>query len=382
MTNTLSRRSKSENFVKTTIAMIALCIILALSVPLSQAFTLYSPERIGFVSVKASKNNTTSLGTDAVTVADKSPIVTWAAYAPSTYTLPDTGQTKCYTDSGEIPCPGRGDAFYGQDGNYRAVQPSYRDNGDGTVSDLVTKLMWQQASDNVDRNWFNAKQYCQDLDVAGYADWRLPSRKELLSIVDAGRHGPAINPVFTEPGASYWSGTTDASYSNWVWDVSFPSGSSSSQRNYVGFTDRVRCVRGASLPSSDYVDNADGTVTDQATGLVWEKAGSADAMAWEQALAWCGKATSGGYSDWRLPNKRELEALVDDSRYAPAIDPTFTEASGYGYWSGTTDADPEYYRREVAWYVAFSAGDSSTFNKSYTCYVRCVRAAGLGHLVL
>jgi hypothetical protein len=65
--------------------------------------------------------------------------------APSTtYTVIDTGQTACYDDSSEIVCPGEGQPFYGQDAQYDGNQPAYQENGDGTVTDLNTGLMWQK----------------------------------------------------------------------------------------------------------------------------------------------------------------------------------------------------------------------------------------------
>ena len=60
------------------------------------------------------------------------------------YVVVDTGQEKCYDDSQEIACPQTGEAFYGQDAQYQGVLPSYQDNGDGTVTDLNTDLMWQK----------------------------------------------------------------------------------------------------------------------------------------------------------------------------------------------------------------------------------------------
>jgi hypothetical protein len=55
----------------------------------------------------------------------------------------DTGQEKCYNNSREITYPKPGEAFYGQDAQYQGIQPTYRDNGNGTITDLNTGLMWQ-----------------------------------------------------------------------------------------------------------------------------------------------------------------------------------------------------------------------------------------------
>ncbi len=67
--------------------------------------------------------------------------------AGQSYTVVDTGQTKCYDNTKEIPCPQPGQPFYGQDAQYQGNQPAYRDNHDGTVSDLNTGLMWQKTPD-------------------------------------------------------------------------------------------------------------------------------------------------------------------------------------------------------------------------------------------
>ena len=69
----------------------------------------------------------------------------WVSAAlPGGYPVVDTGQLGSYDERGDMVAPKRGDAFYGQDGQYAGAQPSYKDNGDGTVSDLVTGLMWTQ----------------------------------------------------------------------------------------------------------------------------------------------------------------------------------------------------------------------------------------------
>lgn len=79
------------------------------------------------------------------------------------YNLPGTGQTTCYDNSQEIPCPAPGEPFYGQDASYQHYLPAFLDNGDGTVSDLNTGLMWQQSdlqNDGGGRIWQDAVDYC------------------------------------------------------------------------------------------------------------------------------------------------------------------------------------------------------------------------------
>lgn len=86
------------------------------------------------------------------------------------YTLPDTGQTKCYDNTQEIPCPIAGQPFYGQDGNYQGAQPAYKDNGDGTVTDLNTGLVWQKQDDGTFRTWDEARIKGDEVRGTSYAE--------------------------------------------------------------------------------------------------------------------------------------------------------------------------------------------------------------------
>jgi len=126
-----------------------------------------------------------------------------------------------------------------------------------------------------------------------------------------------------------------------------------------------------------FIDNGNGTITDTGTGLMWQKATAPGTYTWEQALTYCENLTLpvGGYSDWRLPNRNELQSIVDYSRYNPAIDTTYfpgTVASDY--WSSTTIAGNTYY----AWYVFFYIGGVYDYNKTYGYYVRAVRGGQCG----
>jgi hypothetical protein len=119
----------------------------------------------------------------------------------------------------------------------------------------------------------------------------------------------------------------------------------------------VRAVRGNTYGENDFEDNGDGTLTDHATGLMWQQADSGRGVDWEDALAYAESSTAAGYNDWRLPNVKELQSIVDYTRcpsarnaanIGPAIDTDFFEvtelASGstnyttdYGYfWSSTS----------------------------------------------
>ena len=86
----------------------------------------------------------------------------------------------CYDDTGEIDRPQPAEPFYGQDAQYQGIQPAYRDNGDGTVTDLNTGLMWQQTPALYDKpTYAEAVAGADTFALAGYDDWRLPTIKEL-----------------------------------------------------------------------------------------------------------------------------------------------------------------------------------------------------------
>jgi hypothetical protein len=120
---------------------------------------------------------------------------------------------------------------------------SYTDNGDGTVTDNVTGLMWQQAVPATKYIWADAVAYCPTLTLAGHSEWRLPSVIELSSIVDLGQSYPSINPTYfpSTPSDSFWSASPFAGSWSDAWLVHFDDGYSS----FFGVSSvgLVRCVR-------------------------------------------------------------------------------------------------------------------------------------------
>lgn len=144
--------------------------------------------------------------------------------------LPDTGQTGSYTNT------------FGEDHDYQRPR-SYTVNSDGTVTDNVTGLIWQQQNDNALRTWTDAGTYCNALTLAGLSGWRLPSDKELQSLVDYGRYDPSIDTSFF-PGtksAGYWSSSSYAYNSSYAWYVDFDDGNVGSSPKTFHYY--VRCVR-------------------------------------------------------------------------------------------------------------------------------------------
>jgi hypothetical protein len=132
----------------------------------------------------------------------------------------------------------------------------YVDNNDGTVTNKTNGLMWQQITPVDKKTWEQAYLYCETLSLATYTDWRLPTQKELRSIVDYGRVNPAINPLFlpfTFLDDIYWSSTTDTYATNRAWGIRFVYGNDVyGSKRYTGFISGegsyyVRAVRGGQL---------------------------------------------------------------------------------------------------------------------------------------
>jgi hypothetical protein len=311
-----------------------------------------------------------------------------ATYA---YNLPDSEQMLCYDYGGSvIACDTTG--LTGQDGAYDINPMSYTDNSNGTVTDNNTGLMWQKCTvgqnattcipyDTANHyNWYQAtgtadptynpsgiQNACGTLNTSklgDHTDWRLPTAQELQTIVDYAIPAGVVVFYYTGPtirtayfpytiAGYYWTSTTYASYPSYAWVVDFYYGwDRSPDKSADNF---VRCVRGGQ-PAQSFTDNADGTVTDNKTGLVWQQ-DEPGLMMWGDALSHCEDLNLGGHDDWRLPNTKELKSLVDSSRYYPAINTAYfpnaaASAASSSYWSSTTDASyPDY-----AWCLWFYDG--------------------------
>ncbi len=326
------------------------------------------------------------------------------------YPIVDTGQVACYDSNGaEITCPAEGAAFYGQDAQYTGNAPSYTNNGDGTISDNVTGLMWQRSAntdgdgdiDAADKlTYAQAQTYCADLSLATHSDWQLPDIKQLYSLIDfrgtdpSGYEGTDTSGFIPFIDTDYFDfgyGDTDAGER--IIDAQYASstlyvGNSGGSMFGVNLADGrikgygigpsgegktffVLCVRdNVSYGANDFADNGDSTITDSATGLMWTQNDSATGLNWEEALAWVETKNAAnylGHDDWRLPNAKELQGIVDydrspDTTASAAIDPLFnatgiTNEAGVAdypsYWSSTTHANWTTHPGGFGAYVAF-----------------------------
>jgi len=116
-----------------------------------------------------------------------------------------------------------------------------RNNDTQIVTDNETSLQWQD-NESAYKTWQSAIDYCENLTLGSYEDWRLPNINELTSLVDDSKFNPSIDTVFLYTASNYyWSSTTNALYSNDAWLVSFSDGRQSYYSKHRSYY--VRCVR-------------------------------------------------------------------------------------------------------------------------------------------
>jgi len=306
---------------------------------------------------------------------------------------------------------------------------------DGTVHDEHNTYTWT--------NVFAHVATLNRTNFAGHADWRLPNVRELLSIVTYQNLIPTVTPAFDNRCSSgcdvtrcsctfsgdTWTSTSETASPSRQWFVDFQDAQVGA--GLEGGTGPARAVRdtstGCPLPATGqttcwnssgnviscagtgqdgelrrgaplaYADNGNGTVTDLNTGLVWEKLSDDGTVhdkdntyTWANAftghVAALNAASFAGYTDWRLPNVRELQSIVNYQSSSPMVSSAFKTNCGPGcpatgcsctasgnYWSSTSSVSSP----SRAWFVSFRYGNVDAFNssgsKSVAAFVRAVR---------
>jgi len=284
--------------------------------------------------------------------------------------LPDTGQTSSYS------------ATFGEDHDYLINTPSYNNNGDGTITDKVTGLMWQQV-DGGSMSYASAITYCDNLTLANYTDWRLPTPLESFSILIHQNNNPAINTTFFSSSSSlvaeyWWTNATQLGDNSKVWCTNAGGGIGNKPKSEAigeggSLRYNVRAVRNSTTPSTlpnHFTDNGDGTITDNLTQLIWQKVPNTNALTWENALTYAENLSLGGTSDWRLPNIKELQSLNNELATNPSVfAPYFNSLGVHFFWSSTSLPN----QTTKAWYWSTQYGITTYDVKTNPNYVICVR---------
>jgi len=351
---------------------------------------VYSSSGSFTVTLTASNTSGSSSTVRTVTVAYAYPIV-------------DTGQTKYYNALAEISAPAAGQSFYGQDAQFSGARSSYTLSGDGkTVYDNVTRLIWMRGPNTTlsapvksDKKTYSAAQtYVAAVNSAnygGYGNWRLPSLKELYSLIKfsgtdpsglSGSDTSGLTPFIDTASFNFAYGQTtageriiDSQYLTGNVFADNPSSTGFTKYFGVNFADGrikgydskmpdgsdktffVQLVRGNTYYGlNSFKNNGDGSISDTATGLIWTQDDSVSSMTWQAALAWAQTKNGAnylGHGDWRLPDAKELQSIVDYSHAPdydgkPSIDGTYFNCTAIvnengqadypWYWTGTTHA--------------------------------------------
>lgn len=264
---------------------------------------------------------------------------------------------------------------------------------DGSIHDTTNTYSWNELQDHVTE--------LNNMNFNGINTWRIPRLKELLTLVNHQDFRIAVDiAVFINCGkADYWTSTYYAKDTEHVWTVDFSDGRIFLQPINILYSEDsidhlpLRAVSGTfpviENPEERFIDNDDGTISDQSTGLMWQKISTAT-ESWGEGLEYCESLilkktnewtnnedtieTDIKYSDWRLPNKNELLTIVDYSStadsvcYLPGTEPS-------GYWTSTTYQGDRNYLN--AWAIDFETGMLLTTYKALDAgqfyYVRAVR---------
>jgi len=210
--------------------------------------------------------------------------------------------------------------------------------------DRSTRLVWSGTDNGKDVNWYQATNYCRELDFKGYSDWRLPTINELETIYAQGAtpqrkishfqsHEMVPLALNVKGNLSLtgnpWSSSdvnTDPSHpATHGWFFNFNQGSRI-QDELISGRQRAVCVRRSDVvpPKSSRVVEApakeiqsSGCWIDTSTGLMWAANDSGRSVTWGHARKYCRNLRFAGYADWRLATLDELETLVVNGAYDP-----------------------------------------------------------------
>lgn len=286
---------------------------------------------------------------------------------------PDSLTGSCSTPSKAIPCPQSDEPYFGQDGTYRINVPSYSSTV-STLTDSVTGLMWQREPESLTKTQAKAVEYCAELSLGGHDDWRLPTRLEYVTMLDAGLPGGFAVPTLIPSGTTgiQWTASASGRSASNFFVVHDAFGSV----NVAGSasTNRARCVRGPALAGTLAVGTD--TVVDSMTQLEWQRTSLDDGnRTWAEALDYCEALTHATKDDWRLPNVKELVTIVDETASAaPVVDEaSFGDGSASRYWSSTpamTFSD-----ERVAFTLDTSFGSTPIISMTDAAAARCVRTS-------
>jgi hypothetical protein len=275
---------------------------------------------------------------------------------------------------------------------------------DYATTDYVTELVWAScvnglsgaacdrgAADQTSWTDIDADDPCVARNVAndgdGYwarTDWRLPSGLELLTIADY-TVAVGIDPFsFPGPAVQLWSWQRVAAEARDEAYILQIGRAPRLIRLHFTTIAETRCVAGTRWLPGEWITLGDGTVLDEATGLIWQRcvmgrnedetcSQNGDAVVlgdWVTGLGYCEELMLAGHSDWRLPNVNELMTTQDHDLWEPAVDTSvFPMGTVMNIWSSTTDVT----QPDQAFYGSTNRGGNNVSAKLQEYHIRCVR---------
>ena len=359
-----------------------------------------------------------SVGREGVyMVSVRNPDGTSCTPSPFTVTvaIPDSGQTPLQCTEYVFTGPGGwewqrkdcsgfqpGEDYYGQDGHYHSEmnQPDLVVNGDGTVTDNLTQLMWTRCAAGQNQlscsgnptyiNHDDAIIYCQDLDFAGYDDWSLPSVVEMIHVANYSIDNSVLDPVIfpNVPGEYFWTSDVYADDSSQAWRWSAQQGRTEAADASLA-DGVVRCVRNRQPdPAGRFVRSEpvsdEPVVFDSRYALMWQgclsgergldcNLGGEITYTWVDALRYCEELTWAGMDDWRLPQIKEMVTILDLSNYWPAVNLSLFPNSTTGWQLSSTNLINSMYWSAPSIFVGEGIIGAS-FKDGSDFRVRCVRS--------
>ena len=345
--------------------------------------------------------------------------------AAAVWFVVDTMQTNCYNTNAVIIAPSSGQPYYGQDAQFFGNQSGYTLSGDSkTVYDNNTSLTWMRSPNltltppvKTDRMTNGAipawVAKVNATNWGGYSDWRLPTLKELYSLFDCrgtdpgsyqGSDTSVLTPfINTNYFLFAWGNTAigerliDQQYASSTTFILNPSESGYQKDFGVNFSDGrikgydmtdtksgllktfyVQLVRGGTnYGVNSFTNNGDGTVTDLATGLTWSRVDNGSGVLWSNALAWVQAMNTSnylGHSDWRMPNVKELQSIVNysnapDYNGLPAVDTNYFACTVITNEAGANDF-PYYWTSTT--HGSYSTGNTGGSDADYVAFGRAL----------
>ena len=270
------------------------------------------------------------------------------------------------------------------------IVPTFERVGSDIVKETRSNLYWQdnEEAKTTIKNLPEAKEYCGSLTIDTLTAWRVPTYKELMTLVNYDRDKPAIYDDFSyTEDKPYWSSTTAASTiggtgNSKSWAINFSTGNTGIDYDDVFATSQkhVRCVNDE-FSNKRVADvnftREDNIVTDHIYNLEWqdEVKTKVDKYDFTEAMAYCEGLDLNDKTDWKVPTMKELLSIHDVSDFDSA---TYNEflytAYNKPYRSSKERAD--IYGRTLRFSNGEIQNSGKTGSHLFDYYVRCVRDSG------